>query len=200
VTAKLAVQDKRTRLYRIKGTKGRIDWLKNLRNNSKKGGEAHRAKWEAKREPIGSDLASQLAEPDESPLSLALALALAPNNIYSPDTSIPKKKQTFDFEPLYQKYPRRERKKRGMQNCRTRIKTQQDYENLSRSIDRYVEFCVKEKREQRYIQLWSTFVNSYEDWLEEDAGMLKLPNQNDTLDMLRNKFPDYSQKENEEQP
>ena len=59
---------------RIKGTKGRIEWLTKLRKQSKKGGQTTRAKWQAKR------LAKEgpNAEPKEGPLSLALAPVLAP--------------------------------------------------------------------------------------------------------------------------
>lgn len=40
------------KLY-ISGTKGRIEWITSLRKNSKNGGQATRAKWQAKRRPNG---------------------------------------------------------------------------------------------------------------------------------------------------
>lgn len=59
---------------RIKGTRGRIEWLKKLRNSSKKGGQKTRAKWQAKR------LAKEGPEvgPNEGAITLAPALTLAP--------------------------------------------------------------------------------------------------------------------------
>lgn len=70
---------------RVRGTEGRIEWLAKLRANSKAGGEANRIRLEAKREPIGSYLDSQMdsqegakAEPEPSPLSLTPALINSP--------------------------------------------------------------------------------------------------------------------------
>lgn len=70
---------------RPKGTDGRIEWLAEKRKNSRKGGRATKAKWGAKRRPIGPPSAQAEGEaergPNEGPLALALALApaLAPS-------------------------------------------------------------------------------------------------------------------------
>jgi hypothetical protein len=69
---------------RIRGTKGRIEWLKKLRKNSKKGGERNRANWLSKKKPG--------AEPNESPSSIA------PVPVSSPAIA-PVKKQNTPLPP-----------------------------------------------------------------------------------------------------
>lgn len=69
--------------YQAKGAEGQFEWLVEARKNSKKGGDATRAKWEAKRnakgEPGGIPTASPHhadATPNDSPLTLTLSPTL----------------------------------------------------------------------------------------------------------------------------
>lgn len=65
---------------RVKGTKGRIEWLAKLRKNSRKGGAARKAKAKPEGYPDGSQKASQSeakAKPEPSPLSLTLSPSLS---------------------------------------------------------------------------------------------------------------------------
>jgi hypothetical protein len=68
-------------VYRIRGTKGRIEWKVKLEKNSQKGGAKTKAKWEAKRGLKEGQLASHLAVPNEGPLSPAPVPALALSKI-----------------------------------------------------------------------------------------------------------------------
>jgi len=63
-------------LIRIKGTKGRIEWLSKLRKNSRKGGLAR----QAKAKPKGSQSEAK-TKPEVSPLSLAPVPVLAPSPV-----------------------------------------------------------------------------------------------------------------------
>lgn len=67
--------------YRIKGTRGRIEWLSNLRKSSKKGGVANRAKWLSKRKANG--------QPDASPPSPAPAPAPSGKHTKKVETPLP---------------------------------------------------------------------------------------------------------------
>jgi uncharacterized phage protein (TIGR02220 family) len=58
---------------RIRGTRGRIEWLGERRKAARKGGAVNKAKWGAKRKPNGS----HLAEPNDSPPAPAPAPAPA---------------------------------------------------------------------------------------------------------------------------
>lgn len=57
--------------FRIRGTRGRIEWLAQRRKSAKKGGASTRAKWQATREAIrraaGPPLAPQNGGPNEGP-------------------------------------------------------------------------------------------------------------------------------------
>lgn len=76
-------------------------------------------------------------------------------------------KPAFDFEALYQKYPRKRGKTRGMKIAERDIRTQKEYDNLSLAIDKYCQVIKKEKTDQKYIQLFSTFMNNWLDWLDD---------------------------------
>lgn len=78
----------------------------------------------------------------------------------------------LDFESLYLRYPRKLGKKRGIATCKTQIKTQVDFERLKTAIEKYSAHCHKNKTQNDYIQYFSTFMNSWEDWLEDDAGQV----------------------------
>lgn len=56
--------------YRVKGLRGRIEWIKNLRDNAKKGGGQTRAKWQAKRKAKEGPEAG----PDEGPITITTSL------------------------------------------------------------------------------------------------------------------------------
>jgi hypothetical protein len=76
----------------------------------------------------------------------------------------------FDFESLYKKYPRKLGKHRGLVLCKAQIKTDLDYQALSLAIDQYAAHCQKQATEPKYIKHFSTFMGSWRDWLEPDAG------------------------------
>lgn len=80
----------------------------------------------------------------------------------------------FDFDSLYEKYPRKEGKKKGLAKCRLEIKTQEKFIALSRAIDRYKEYCVREKKEPRFIRHFATFMGIWEDWTDPETGTSQL--------------------------
>jgi hypothetical protein len=66
---------------RIKGTKGRIEWLVKLRKQSKKGGEKTKALWQAKRLAKQGPTPTPEPEPKQGALSLAPVPSLAPSPV-----------------------------------------------------------------------------------------------------------------------
>jgi hypothetical protein len=79
----------------------------------------------------------------------------------------------LDFLALYQKYPRKEGKDPGLKQCRRQIRTQVEYDALSRAIDRYDAHC---KNTGQIIRMFSSFLGSertgypWKEWLDADAG------------------------------
>lgn len=84
-------------------------------------------------------------------------------------------RRVYDFDSLYNKYPKKEGKSRGMFLCKTQIKTQKDFDDLSTAIDRYNNHLKEKRTEPKYIKQFSTFMNSWKDWLEPDAGKVITP-------------------------
>lgn len=134
-------------LIKIRGTKGRIEWLKNLRENAKKGGDATKAKWKAKRGPVGLSL----ARPDEGPITTTTTTT----NIYPPD-----------FESLWTLLPR------GLkQEAFIRFDSLGgDSKKLQfqKALNNYVAECNRNGTEEKYRMHFSTFIKKRKlsPWLE----------------------------------
>lgn len=86
------------------------------------------------------------------------------------------KKPTFaDFQAIYDKYPRKEGKAKGFAVCKVQIRSQEELAALSLAVDRYVAKITREATEPKYIKHFSTFMNSWRDWLEPDTGTVARP-------------------------
>lgn len=90
-----------------------------------------------------------------------------------PDCPNGQPRLVFDFDSLYKRYPRKEGKQRGMKICAVQIKNQEDFDNLSRAIDRYAEHIKLQGTEGKYIKHFSTFMGEWRDWLEADTGKVE---------------------------
>lgn len=76
----------------------------------------------------------------------------------------------FDFDSLYQKYPRKLGKTAGLIKARAQIKSQAEYDDLSLAIEKYSEYITREKTEPQFIKHFSTFMTSWRDWLDTGVG------------------------------
>lgn len=83
------------------------------------------------------------------------------------------KKGVFDFEVIYKLYPRKgEGKAAGMKRLTKVIRTDEQYMDLANAVKNYVDLCKMNGTERKYIKMWSTFVNNYEDYLDRvDLGL-----------------------------
>lgn len=73
------------------------------------------------------------------------------------------KKPKFNFDKLYQKYPRKEGKQKGFAICLGKIKNQKDYDRLSQAIDNYAAQVKNE--DKKFIKHFSSFMNCWEDYV-----------------------------------
>lgn len=71
---------------------------------------------------------------------------------------------SFDFEKVYEKYPRKIGKTRGIKICEKEIKTLLDYENLLKAVSNYATTC--QQTESKFIKHFSTFMGEWRDWIE----------------------------------
>jgi hypothetical protein len=70
---------------------------------------------------------------------------------------------SFDFDALYEKFPRKKGKKLGFTRMRRICTSQKKYDELRKAIDNYALYC--EDFELTYVKYFSTFMNEYEDWI-----------------------------------
>lgn len=64
----------------------------------------------------------------------------------------------FDFESLYRSYARRKGKDEGMQRLRSRIKTQEQFDQFARAVRKHASECRRLRTDEKYIPYWSSFV------------------------------------------
>lgn len=76
----------------------------------------------------------------------------------------------FNFDLIYQEYPRKIGKKKGIEKCKAIIKTQKDFEKVLAAVKKYAKHCVEQKFEAQYIKHFSTFMASWEDWVDSEIG------------------------------
>ena len=75
-----------------------------------------------------------------------------------------------ELETLYRKYPKKVKKAEGMRRLRTSVRTKEDLANLELALEKFCEYHRREGTEARYVPLFSTFANSWKDWIDPDAG------------------------------
>lgn len=81
----------------------------------------------------------------------------------------------FDFTKLYKAYPRHEGKVPGMRILQKIIKSNEDYQRFERAVSNYALMCLREKKETKFILLWSTFCNGrWEDYIEMERPLTQM--------------------------
>lgn len=76
----------------------------------------------------------------------------------------------FDVEGLYEIYPRKEGRQRGVQKLRAEIKTPEEFASVSQALTHYITYCKANQLEQRFIKHFSTWVSEWKDWLDPKTG------------------------------
>lgn len=76
----------------------------------------------------------------------------------------------LDLESVYTEYPKKVGKKAGLKIAVRVIKTLDDMHKLRLAIHAYKQYLEKERTEAKFIKHFSTFMNSWTDWLDRDVG------------------------------
>lgn len=159
---------------RIRGTKGRIEWLKKARVRQKRASAAAKAKRDSSK--VGSDLGPNVGsdfgrEQSSSSASASASVSSSASTEKTENKNKPSRSRApgsvFDLDAAYQKYPLKKGKKKGMQKLAREIRTEADYQSLLAAIDRYSE-CSEVKK--GFIKHFSTFAHEWTDWTDPDAG------------------------------
>jgi len=77
-----------------------------------------------------------------------------------------KEKDTLNFDAIYKNYPRKDGKSKGIESCLAKITTSQKYQDLQKAVENYKQLCLEEKTERKYIKMFSTFMNCWEDFID----------------------------------
>jgi hypothetical protein len=101
----------------------------------------------------------------------------------------------FDFESIYFEYPRKSGKKKGIDLCLKKIKTQDDFNNLMLSVKNYAIVCDFNETEEKYIKHFSTFMNCWEDYVSIENDSYKTRDQR--LAEFFDKYPEPKEEDSE---
>lgn len=74
------------------------------------------------------------------------------------------KESNFDFETVYQKYPRHEGKGPGMKRLPDLITTQKDFDDFKKAVENYASLVKERQTKPEHIKLWSSFVGKADDY------------------------------------
>lgn len=99
-----------------------------------------------------------------------------------------------EFEILYQEYPRKEGKSRGMAKLKSQIKTPEEFDLLRKAIQNYKAHCVSRGLDAQYIKQFSTFVSEWRDWSEvqeSESYVANKPRLVKEIGPKPIKYPDY---------
>lgn len=84
-----------------------------------------------------------------------------------------KKPKAKKFQPdqdvldfIYAEYPRKQRKKQGMERMRRIAKNQEMLDRMSAAVSNYAFYCEETKRPTRYQKLFDSFWSIWEDWTD----------------------------------
>jgi len=77
------------------------------------------------------------------------------------------------FNEFWGKYPRKMGKTLASKRFKSKIKKESDYRLLMQAVERYNQYIDNKNIQSEYIQHGSTWMNEWEDWLENDIGDVK---------------------------
>lgn len=84
-----------------------------------------------------------------------------------------------ELELVYKTYPKKMGKSQGMKHAKKSIRSENDVVLLKLAVFRYKEYIVKHQKKPEYIMYWSTFMNHWQDWLDDSVGKVEMPGQKD---------------------
>ncbi len=87
----------------------------------------------------------------------------------------------LDFEKVYEKYPRKVGKKRGLTTLKSTIKTPELLLAACQAVDNYKSYLEQSKTEPQFIKHFSTFANEWTDWLDASTGKVIGYDKNPTI-------------------
>lgn len=78
-----------------------------------------------------------------------------------------KKKHTFDFDSIWEKYPNKDGKKAAEKHFNTTVKTEDNYSDINKALDNYLANLKTETWKKP--KNGSTWFNNWQDWIDYEA-------------------------------
>jgi hypothetical protein len=78
--------------------------------------------------------------------------------------SPPRRSSTLDLERVYELYPRKLGRKKGLQKCKAQIRTQVQFESLLAAVANYAAYVAGS--DEKFIKHFDTFMGCWEDWID----------------------------------
>jgi hypothetical protein len=75
------------------------------------------------------------------------------------------KDRVFDFEKIWNRYPKKDGKKQAEKFFRSSVKTEEDWLNINKALDNYLKTENVVKGNLQYVKNGSTWFNNWEDWI-----------------------------------
>lgn len=120
----------------------------------------------------GHILFSNLTEQKAKELSLALNTMEFQDIGKLSDKTIPHPKSgVYNFETVYDRFPRKKGKATGLKRLKSMKWTDAKYTALLRAADYYRHYCEVENVEEKYQLYFSTWVNRWEDWIPPEEAV-----------------------------
>lgn len=151
------------------GTKEYFSWINSFKERGKLGGIASSSKRLANAKLMHSKSTLKLKQIQPSLLSSPSSL-LSSQNTNTIAQQVERDSQSFDFEIVYQRYPKKVGKQRGLSIAKKQIRSLADFESLQLAIENYKKYLEEQKTEPQFIKHFSTFMGSWRDWLSPEAG------------------------------
>ena len=79
-------------------------------------------------------------------------------------------REVFDFEAIYENYPRKIGKSSGLKSCAKQIKTKEEYEQLLLAVKNYSAQCLLDQTEKKFIKKFNNFLKDdyWRDFIDAD--------------------------------
>lgn len=80
-----------------------------------------------------------------------------------------------DFENVYEKYPRKQGKSRGLAKMKAQVKTLEDLHHFGIALENYNKHLKKNRIDQQFIKHFDTWVGEWRDWIDPQTGTAAKP-------------------------
>ena len=143
-------------MVRMKGSDAQFRWLKQRQESGKLGGLKTQ----------GNPSSGRQAKSSGRQASSSFSFSNTETKNFICATSVAR----LCIDSVYQSYPRKRGKAIGLKKLRAMVKTEADLDLVKKALAKYKHHLLINKTDKQFIQMFSTWVNSWQDWLDDDAG------------------------------